>query len=184
LIAELVLEVHSILNDAGIDHAFGGALALNYYAEARGTVDVDVNLSVPAEGAASVADILRISGFEPELPEGSWLPVAGLRMMRSQDVVDLFFSFDDYHRLVLDNAVLHPFPSAGGSQELPFLAADDLVVMKLSLNRTKDWADIEAMIAAGTPIDVGYVRAQLVAFRGATTHPRVARLSMLLETRS
>lgn len=184
MIADLVLEVHTILNDAGVDHAFGGALALNYYAEARGTVDVDVNLSVPTDGAKHVVELLAHRGFEPELPEGNWLPVAGVRVTRSQDVVDLFFSFDEYHSVVLENAVHLPFPSADGSTELPFLAADDLVVMKLAFNRTKDWADLEAMIAAGTPIDVDYVRDHLVAFRGTTMHPRVARLSMLLEARS
>src|SRR5438105_77775 len=41
---EFVIDVHRTLEDADMAHAFGGALALAYVAEPRGTVDVDVNV--------------------------------------------------------------------------------------------------------------------------------------------
>ena len=45
--AQTVLAVHDHLIGAGVEHAFGGALALAYYAEPRATADVDVNVFAP-----------------------------------------------------------------------------------------------------------------------------------------
>ena len=39
---QFVIDVHSRLSSQGVAHAFGGALALAYVADPRGTVDVDV----------------------------------------------------------------------------------------------------------------------------------------------
>ncbi len=39
---------------AVVPHAFGGALALAYYAEPRATIDIDLNVFVPAERFADV----------------------------------------------------------------------------------------------------------------------------------
>jgi hypothetical protein len=44
---EKMVSVHEHLARAGIDHAFGGALALAWCTQqARGTIDLDVNLFV------------------------------------------------------------------------------------------------------------------------------------------
>jgi hypothetical protein len=40
---------------AEIPHAFGGALALAYYAEPRATVDIDINVFIPATEARRLA---------------------------------------------------------------------------------------------------------------------------------
>jgi hypothetical protein len=43
------------LTDAGIDHAFGGALCLGYHVESpRATVDIDVNVTAEPRDAARV----------------------------------------------------------------------------------------------------------------------------------
>ena len=47
---------------AEIPHAFGGALALAYYAEPPATIDIDLNLFVPAERFCDVAEPLRRLG--------------------------------------------------------------------------------------------------------------------------
>jgi hypothetical protein len=52
--------------------------------------------------------------------------------------------------------------------------------MKVSFNRAKDWVDIEAMLASGTPIDADYVSRELVNFRGPMMHPRTAVLRQLV----
>ncbi|HEY7952208.1 MAG TPA: hypothetical protein VID70_04420 [Solirubrobacteraceae bacterium] len=39
-----VLAIHRALAQAKVAHAFGGALALAYYAEPRGTIDIDLNV--------------------------------------------------------------------------------------------------------------------------------------------
>ena len=48
-LAQRLLELHARLSKAGIEHAFGGAIALAYWTlEPRGTRDIDINLFVPA----------------------------------------------------------------------------------------------------------------------------------------
>lgn len=173
--ADVAGEVHDQLRHAGIDHAFGGGLALNYYATPRLTADVDVNINVPVARSSEVVALFDARGFtEVEPVDGVRAPIAGIRMVRGRDRIDLFLAFDRFHQVVIDHAVAHPFSTGDRIIDLPFLCADDLVVMKLSFNRPKDWVDIEAMLYAGTPIDAAYVEHQLLAFRGVTMHPRLA----------
>lgn len=75
---DLIVTVHGRLDDVGISHAFGGALALGYVAEPRGTVDIDVNVFVPPEQVDDVGDALRPIGFvqptqvsDPDIAGGS-----------------------------------------------------------------------------------------------------------------
>jgi hypothetical protein len=182
-IGEVIVEVDDSLTSWGVRHAFGGALALAYYAEPRGTVDVDVNVGVDFTDRSSLLDQLARSDWKPSsLPEND-APAAGTRLLQHGETVglDLFFSFDPYHSDVLDNAVKKPFVFAGSRQELPFLSAADLTVFKMSFGRPKDWSDIQAMVAAGTVIDPDYVERQLVRFKGPTSYPLAARFRALIE---
>src|SRR4029079_9320585 len=52
-LAERIVALDEALAD--VPHAFGGALALAYYAEPRATVDIDLNLFVPATDYDDVA---------------------------------------------------------------------------------------------------------------------------------
>ena len=61
--------------------------------------------------------------------------------------------------------------------DVPFLACSDLAVFKAFFNRTKDWADLEEMQAAGT-LDLDRVIGVLVRYLGADDE-RVARLRTL-----
>ena len=69
--------------------------------------------------------------------------------------------------------VLGRRPSGGAA----LLSANDLVVFKLSLNRLKDWADVDAMVPVGMLIDPEDVEERPVAFRGPTMCPRMAHLA-------
>ena len=61
---------------------------------------------------------------------------------------------------------------------MPFLSCGDLAVFKAFFNRTKDWADLEEMAAAGT-LDLDRVLGVLVRYLGADDE-RVDRLTALL----
>jgi len=182
-VADAVLRMDAALRRGGIRYAVGGGLALQHYAEPRFTNDVDLNLSAPFSSAAAVVEALAAVGYRPVAPEESWLPVAGVRLARDGDdvVVDLFFAFDPYHDLLLERAVTFPMAHDGMTTPIPFLSADDLVVVKLSFNRGRDWVDVDAMIDAGTPLDAEYVEQQLVSWRGPTMYPRVAQLRRMLK---
>jgi len=62
---------------------------------------------------------------------------------------------------------------------IPILAANDLAVFKAFFDRTKDWADIEAMIDARS-LDIHTVIGWLVDLRGPEDH-RVERLRTLID---
>ena len=181
-IGDVIVEIDAELAAAEVRHAFGGALALAYYAEPRGTVDVDINVGVPYESRATLLARLETIGWHADADEADAPPTAGTRLHQLGEtvVIDLFFAFDDLHEVVLDRAVVKPFIHAGVRHELRFLSAEDLTVFKLSFGRTKDWVDVEAMIAAGTPIDADEVEHRLVHFKGSTAYPSTARLRALL----
>jgi len=61
--------------------------------------------------------------------------------------------------------------------DLPFLACEDLAVFKAFFNRTRDWADLEAMREADT-LDVPAVAGVLATFLG-NDDDRIARLLSL-----
>jgi len=51
-LVDLALSVDEELERGELVHAFGGALALAYLTEPRGTADVDVNVFIPVEPSA------------------------------------------------------------------------------------------------------------------------------------
>jgi len=179
---DLVVTVHDRLGDAGVPHAFGGALALAYVAEPRGTVDIDVNVFAPLEEIDAALAALAAVGLVPEQNRADWLPIAGIRLRNESEPfpVDVFPSLDPAYDQIEDRIVEHPFgPDA---DLLPFLSAEDLTLFKLSFGRPKDWVDL-AEIAVGSPdLDVGYIERQLIALRGPSMYPRLARLRSLLRT--
>jgi hypothetical protein len=181
-IGEVIIEIDAALDAAGVRHAFGGALALAYYAEPRGTVDVDINVGVPFESRSTLLSRLDAIGWHNDADTAQTNPAAGTRLHQPGEtvVIDLFFAFDELHDVVLDRAVVRPFIHSGVRHELRFLSAEDLTIFKMSFGRTKDWVDIEAMITAGTPIDADYVERELVQFKGPTAYPSVARLRAML----
>ena len=185
-IGEVIIELDSELDALGMAHAFGGALALAYYAEPRGTVDVDINVGVPYESRSTLLDHLATNGWHADESAADAPPDAGMRVRQPGEtvVIDLFFSFDDFHQNVLARSAVKPFVYGGTRYELPFLSADDLIVFKISLGRPKDWVDIEAMIAAGTTIDPDYVERALVEFKGRVAYRGAARLRAMLRGRT
>lgn len=175
----LVIEVHDVLEAASLPHAFGGALALAYAAEPRGTVDIDVNVFSPADDADAVLAVLESIDLRPE-QAGDRVPMAGIRLRRPADPspVDVFLSLDGNYVAVERRLVLHPF--GPGATVLPFLSPEDLATFKLSFGRDKDWVDLRAMARSRPPLDLAYIEHQLISLRGPTMHPRIARLRALV----
>jgi hypothetical protein len=185
-IGDVIVEIDGALTSFGVDHAFGGALALAYYAEPRGTVDIDINVGTSYESRAELLAQFRVLGWRADDLAAESLPAAGTRLHQIGEsvVIDLFFSFNDYHGDVLNRAVVKPFLYDGKRYAIPFLSADDLVVFKISFGRPKDWVDIQAMVRAGTTIDPDYVERQLIALKEPVGHPAAARFRMLLRNQA
>jgi hypothetical protein len=141
---EQVRDIHDHLADAGIPHAFGGALALAFHTDdPRGTSDIDVNVFVGPDQAAAVFGSLPpgVSWSDNDLDQVA--TESQVRLFWGDTPVDLFFSNHPFHDRVAESIDRVPF----ADRELPILGADELAVFKAFFNRTKDWADIEAMRA-------------------------------------
>ncbi|MGH7860535.1 MAG: hypothetical protein ACREQY_24655 [Candidatus Binatia bacterium] len=173
-IADQILALHQALATAGVDHAFGGALALAWCTQqARGTIDIDLNLFLAPEEAA------RAFGAMP--PGVTWddndvekIAADGqARLWWDTTPIDVFFNTTVFHERIATRVRWEPF----AGQELPFLACRDLAVFKAIFNRTRDWADLEAMAEAGT-LDREAVLGVLVDHLGPED-VRVARLRSL-----
>ncbi len=172
---EKLLAIHRSLFDAGLGHAFGGAIALAYWTlDPRGTSDIDVNVFVPATRAE---DAFR--SLPEEVAYGPDDVVAAgrdrqVRLWWAGTPVDLFFDYVPLHASAADNLRMVPFEDA----EIPVLGPVELAVFKAMFDRTRDWADIESMFAAET-LDMDAVRAGLVALVG-DRDPRLDRLEEAL----
>jgi hypothetical protein len=171
---EKMLAIHEHLTTAGIDHAFGGALALAWCTQqARGTIDLDVNMFVGPERADESLAALP-AGVVASAEDRALLVRDGqARLWWGSTPIDVFLNTTEFHEEVAARVRWEPF---AGSL-LPFLACDDLAVFKAFFNRTKDWADLEAMREAGT-LDVAAVAGVLATFLGGDDD-RIARLLSL-----
>lgn len=174
---ELIEAVHDGFADHGLPHGFGGALALGQITDPRATVDIDVNAFVDPSALGQVSAALASWGYEA--PSDRAIPVAGVRYTSATHPfpIDVFPSLDDRYQEVLERCVERPLRPGG--PRLPFLAAVDLCVFKLSFNRLKDWTDLVAVAEAVPDLDVDAVEDLLVGLRGAAMHSRVARFRSL-----
>ena len=96
-------------------------------------------------------------------------------MFWAETPLDLFFSTHAFHDGAASETSDVPFD--GGT--IPILGATDLAVFKAFFNRTKDWADLEAMVDAGS-LDLHQVIGWVVDLMGGDDE-RVARLRLLLD---
>jgi hypothetical protein len=178
---ELVVAVHEQLDLASVPHAFGGALALGYVANPRGTVDIDVNVFIEPSAIDQVARALRTLGYARSSSADD-PPITGIRFLHSKDPfpVDAFPSLSPAYEETARRVVRHGFGRHGA--RLPFISAEDLSVFKLSFGRPQDWVDLAAIASARPDLDMDYVERQLVELRGKTMYPRVARMRGLLRS--
>jgi hypothetical protein len=151
--AELVEKLHAIheaLKARSLPHAFGGAIALAYCVEEpRGTRDLDVNVFVDAKHAERVFDAL---------PDGVLAGPEDVEAVKRDGQTRVFWDGVPID-VFLNNLPLHDQVANGvlwvslADREVRVLDCASLVIFKSFFDRTKDWADIEA-VALATPEDV------------------------------
>ena len=156
-LSEKVLLIEEGLRQSRIPHAFGGAIALAYYATPRATIDIDLNVFVPVSRADDVIQVLHGLGAGPLSPEERE------RLQRDEQArlrwdgtpIDLFFAYDLFHDSCLERRCVFPF---GEGDTIHVLSAEDLVVFKVMFDRDKDWRDIgEVIYALASELDGAYV---------------------------
>jgi hypothetical protein len=163
-----------------VPHAFGGALALAYYAEPRATIDIDLNVFVPAERFNDVAMPLARLGAAVDEPAIETIARRDgqVRVFWDRTPIDLFFAYDAFHEAAESARRSVPF----GDGTIPILGSDHLVVCKVIYNRPRDWVDIDAMLAAGADVSAAEVLRWVARIAG-DEDPRYERITALLTRR-
>jgi len=175
VLATRLIEIHDALSTAGLPHAFGGAIALAYCTEEpRGTRDLDVNVFVRPELAKDVFAALP-DGVAHSAGDLARTEADGqIRLWWQDTPIDIFLNVHPFHEEVAKGVRDVPF----SGRVVPVLGCTALAVFKALLGRTKDWADIEEMVAAGgmSTVDAVAWIAQIVG----SDDPAAARMSALL----
>lgn len=175
-LVEKLFSIHDALTEAGLAHAFGGAIALAYCTEEpRGTRDLDVNIFVDASEAESVLK---------SLPRGVRVRKKDVDKVRRDGQARLDWEGTPID-VFLNNVPLHDAVAGAvvwvqlEGRDIPVLDCASLVIFKAFFDRTKDWADIEA-IAIATPEDIEGAAATIAELVDEDD-PAVEKLGALLK---
>jgi hypothetical protein len=173
---EKILAIHGRLQESKTPHAFGGALALAYYAEPRATIDVDLNVFLaPSSYEAVRAGLAALSvggGPERRAVERD----GQCRLWWGRTPIDLFFAYDALHEAMRTALRREPFAEAS----IPVLSPEHLIVCKAVFNRPKDWLDIEQVVVGVPELDVAEIQSWLIRILGEAD-TRVGRFDTLLD---
>ena len=174
-LVDKLLAIHDSLNEASIPHAFGGAIALAYCVEEpRGTRDLDVNIFVDSTKAGPTLACLP-SGVKVTDNDVAKVESDGqARLDWDGTPVDVFLNNVPLHQAVASAIVWVPLTG----REIPVLDCASLAIFKAFFDRTKDWADMEA-IAQATPEDIDAAAATISELVGPDD-PAVKRLESLI----
>lgn len=145
ILVEKLHAIHQSLTEAGLRHAFGGAIALAYCTlEPRGTRDLDVNVFTDAANAARAVEALPAGVVATSKDVAVILRDGQTRLWWDDTPIDLFLNNHPFHETVADAVRWVPL----GGRDVPVLDCISLTVFKAMFNRTKDWADLEAVAEA------------------------------------
>ncbi len=170
-----VVAIEHALAALPVPHAFGGALALGFYAEPRATHDIDVNVFIPAEQSAAVLEALAGLGVEVAGAQQALERSAQARTHWGDNPVDLFLTNMDFHDAMARATHVVDY----GGDPIPIIAAEHLMVCKALFNRGKDWLDIEQMLVGVRDLRVTEVRRWMHEIAGADD-ARTQRLDALI----
>ncbi len=139
-----MIALANALNKAGLQFAFGGALALAYHIEnPRATTDIDIDVLVePTE--ENVAELVKVLGGLFEIPDAKaneLLAVGQVRFMWDEVPVDVFTHTHEFHHDIATHIEYVTFEG----RTIPILSALHLAVFKAFFDRPKDWVDIQEM---------------------------------------
>ena len=167
VLAERLLAVHDALAEAGFPHAIGGAIALGYCTlEPRGTKDLDLNVFVAPDRVkdvfAALPQPVTVTALNVEQAERD----GQVRVWWDETPLDVFFDVLPFHSEVAKHVRHVPFEG----RTIPVVGCTALTVFKAMFDRTRDWADIEAMIDAKS-VDFDDAMARVREMAGADSAP-------------
>ncbi len=133
------------------------------YALPRPTYDVDFMVVLDRKRLPELFAAAEQDGFSvPEQYRGGWVdPVAGMPLVKFRlhlaghgIDVDIFLAESAYQLELMGRRVQHTV----AAQPAWFVSVDDLILLKLIANRTRDRADIDDLLLARSALDEAYLR--------------------------
>lgn len=169
-LTDKIVRLHRSLREAGLPHAFGGALALAYCTQdPRATHDIDVNVFVGSDQVGEVVAALPAGVLVLDEDRHVLTRDAQRRLWWEGTPVDLFLTNHPFHEQARQRCRSVPF---AGLDDLPVLACNDLAVFKAFFARPKDAVDLQQMATDGQ-LDVHEVISEVEHLLGAE-HENVA----------
>jgi hypothetical protein len=155
------VELQAICEDNAWRFCFIGGLALLRWGEPRETVDVDLTLLTGFGGEAPFINTL-LHHFRPRVEDAGPFALANrVLLLRAKSGVGLDIALGGlpFEESAVSRSSLHSYP---GDAVIRTCSAEDLIVLKAFASRTKDWLDVEGVIArqAGN-LDWAYIHGQL-----------------------
>lgn len=175
----LLAELARALAKAGIPYMVIGGQAVLIHGEPRLTRDVDITLGVSTDQFEAVMAALRplpLQALAPDpakfVRETMTLPLLHLP---SKVRVDLIFSFSTFER----DALLRAETRLVGLEQVNYVSAEDLVVMKIVAGRPRDLEDVRSVLRRNPNLDRAAVRQRLALFRGLLDEDPLAKFDAL-----
>lgn len=148
----LLYELADALTRAKVPFAVAGGYAVALHGAVRGTVDVDIVLSLRKRDFIAAEAALRGLGLAPRLPVTA-AEVFDYREAYIRERSLVAWSFVDGHdpTRIVDIVITHDLAKMrairilSGGRRLPVLSVGDLIAMKKASGRPQDLEDIRAL---------------------------------------
>ena len=167
---ERVIAIAQAFGRSEIPHSFGGAIALGYYAYARPTRDIDINVYLRVDDAGRALDSLQGLGV-PEANDAQRAEIqrsGQTRLYWDEVPLDLFFWNLDFHASCCERRRQYALLD----HTIDVLSPEDLIVCKVAFGREKDTRDIVQILdSIGERLDVPYVLHWVEAIVGTDAAP-------------
>lgn len=171
--AQVARELAAALDAANCEYALGGAIALGFWAEPRGTLDVDVTLFLPPEQPTKCVRLLHKIGCHVKADEAiqSFADHGYCEVEFSGFRIDVFLPIIPFYEQARQRRKRVPL----GDQPVMIWDAETLCVFKMMFFRRKDLADVEQILRmGGQQLDREWVHQQLIELYGQRD-PRISQ---------
>lgn len=172
-VVDVARQLAAALDQQSQDYALGGAIALGFWANPRGTLDVDLTLFLPPERPGECIWLLGDIGCDVTASEAqkSLSEHGFCRAMCGEFRVDVFLPTTPFYEVARTRRRRVDLEG----QSVMIWDAECLTVFKMMFFRDKDLVDIKQMLRTqGPDFDRTWVRNQLEAAFGQRD-PRLTR---------
>ncbi|MBA3480226.1 MAG: hypothetical protein H0T51_00290 [Pirellulales bacterium] len=164
-VTEIAAQLAARLEGIGCEYAFGGAIALGYWTEPRGTIDVDVTLYLSVEETRQTIEVLRKVGADfAEAATNESLAQHGFcRVEFLNRRLDVFLPI----ATIYEAAKPRRRRVEMGAGQAYIWDAETLCVFKMMFFRRKDLVDVQSLLRSqGDLFDREWVEKSLLELYG------------------